>query len=286
MTRTDIDPSESVTTGTGEDPMELARRRRSRSTGRLLWLLAAAFLVFCALQLDIVPERLLDATDRARFVIDVMLPPAMGDPATLWGAALESIQIAVVGTAFGILLSLLCGILAAKNVSPIGPLSWAIKGLAGLVRSVPALVWALLFIVAVGLGPTAGILAIAVKSVGMLAKVYAETIEEIPMGPIEALRASGASRLQVALQGVLPSVAGVFIAWSVFRFDINVRYASVLGVVGAGGIGWELVRVSQQGRYDMAIGVTVVIFAMVMASELISEWLQRRSDNAALKATS
>lgn len=286
MTRVENGRPSAAPAATSEDPLEVARRRRSRLTGRALWLLAAAFFVFCALQLDIVPERLLDATDRARFVFDVMLPPAVDDPANLWVAALESIQIAVVGTVFGIVLSLLFGVLAAKNVSPLGPLSWAIKAFAGLVRSVPALVWALLFIVAVGLGPTAGILAIAVKSVGMLAKVYAETIEEIPMGPIEALRSSGASKLQVAFQGVLPSVVGVFIAWSVFRFDINVRYASVLGVVGAGGIGWELVRVAQQGRYDMAIGVTVVIFAMVMASELMSEWLQRRSDNAALKATS
>jgi phosphonate transport system permease protein len=146
-------------------------------------------------------------------------------------------------------------------------------------------VWALLFIIAVGLGPTPGILALAVNSAGMLVKVYAETIEEIPMGPIEALRASGATRLQIAFQGILPSIIKVFIAWSVFRFDINIRYASILGIVGAGGIGWELVRATQVGRYDVAMGVTLVIFAMVMAAELFSEWLQRRADAASLKAT-
>lgn len=105
------------------------------------------------------------------------------------------------------------------------------------------------------------------------------------MGPIEALRASGASPLQVAFQGILPSVVGVFIAWSVFRFDINVRYASVLGVVGAGGIGWELVRAAQVGRYDIAMGVTLVIFGLVMVTELLSDRLQRHADRATFKAT-
>lgn len=258
--------------------------RRSRGTGFLLWMLAAAFLVFSALQLEIVPERMLQAASRAEFVLGLIFPPVVDDPLQLARAAIESVQIAIVGSVFGILLSLLLALLAARNISPLGPLSWTIKGLAALERAIPTLVWALLFIIAVGLGPTPGILALAIGSTGMLVKVYAETIEEIPMGPIEALRASGASHTQVVFQGVLPSVTGIFIAWSVFRFDINVRYSAILGVVGAGGIGWELVRAAQVGRYDIAMGVTLFIFAMVMATELLSERLRRRAENEALKA--
>jgi phosphonate transport system permease protein len=269
-----------------DDAFDSARAFRSRLTRRILWLLAAAFLVFCLLQVGLVPQRVLDAFDRVEFILGVMLPPDFDDPWRLTEAAIESVQVAVVGTVFGIILSLILAVFAARNVSPLGPFSWLIKGFAGFVRAVPSLVWALLFVVAVGLGPTPGILALAVNSTGMLIKVYAETIEEMPMGPIEALRASGASPLQIAIQGVLPSVARVFIAWSVFRFDINIRYASILGVVGAGGIGWELVRATQVGRYDIAVGVTLVIFAMVMLAELFSEWLQRRADNAALAAAS
>jgi phosphonate transport system permease protein len=250
-----------------------------------LWLLAAAFFVFSAFQLNVLPARLLKSVDQASFILDRTLPPKIEEPIQLGRAAVESIQIAIVGTVFGILLSLVFGILAARNVSPLGPLAWVVKALIGFMRAVPALVWALLFIVAVGLGPRAGILAIAVKSVGMLGKMYAATIEEIPMGPIEALRASGASKLQLAIQGILPAVMGVFIAWSVFRLDINIRYASVLGVVGAGGIGWELVRAAHRGRYDIAMGVTVVIFVVVIATELLSEWLQWRADQATIKAT-
>lgn len=265
--------------GVGQPP------RRRRGVAIVLWTLTLAFVVFSALQLEIVPERLLDAFSRAGFVLGMIFPPVVDDPINLAAAAVESVQIAIVGTVFGIILSLLLAVLAARNISPLGPASWIIKGIVALERAVPALVWALLFIIAVGLGPTPGILALAVNSTGMLVKVYAETIEEIPMGPIEALRASGASHTQVVFQGILPSVTGVFIAWSVFRFDINVRYSAILGVVGAGGIGWELVRAAQVGRYDVAMGVTLVIFVMVMATELLSERLRRRAESESLIAT-
>lgn len=266
------------------EPLATAVRRRDVATRATLWGLAGLFLIFACLQLNMVPSRLLDAADRAGFLLGVIFPPVADDPVNLAKAALESVQIAIVGTVFGIGLSLALAVLAARNISPLGPLAWLIKSIAALERAIPALIWAILFIVAVGLGPTPGILALAVGCVGMLVKVYSEAIEEIPMGPIEALRASGASYIQVFFQGILPSVMGVFIAWSVFRFDINVRYSSVLGMVGAGGIGWELVRAAQVGEYDVAMGVTLVIFVMVMGTELLSERLRRHAENEAVMA--
>ena len=278
--------SGALTSGPGTDPEDLtelteAHRTRERLTKGIFWACMAAIFVFSALQLGIVPERLLSAAPRVGFIMNIMLPPVIDGPMGVAQAAVESLQIAILGTVFGIILSLVLGFFAARNVTPIGPLSWGIKAFAGFVRAVPALVWALLFIIAVGFGPIPGILALAVNSIGMLAKVYAEAIEEIPAGPIEALRSCGASRTQIAIQGVLPSVVRTFIAWSVFRFDINIRYSAILGVVGAGGIGWELVRASQMGAYDRALGVTLVIFVMVMAAEFWSQWMRGRVDHAA-----
>ncbi|WP_129665970.1 phosphonate ABC transporter, permease protein PhnE [Phytoactinopolyspora endophytica] len=252
---------------------------RRRVTHRILWGLAAAFVVLSVFQLGITPQRFTDALPRASFVWDRMWPPAIDDGGALSTAVVESLQIAIVGTAFGILLSIPLALIAARNVTPFAPLSLAMKGFAAFVRAVPALIWAFLFIMAVGLGPTAGILALAVNSTGMLVKVYAEALEEIPMGPIEALQASGASRSHIAFQGILPSVVRLFIAWSVFRLDINVRYSTILGVVGAGGIGWELTRAASLSRYDVALGITVVIFILVMATEAVSQWLRRRVDD-------
>jgi len=201
---------------TAQDAREITgtdNHRLSRASRITLWALAAAFLVFACLELEIVPARLLDAADRAGFLLDAIFPPALEDPINVGRAAIESVQVAIAGTVFGIVLSLILAILAARNISP--------------------------------------------------------------------LRASGASHVQVFFQGVLPSVMGVFIAWSVFRFDINVRYSSVLGMVGAGGIGWELVRAAQVGEYDVAMGVTLVIFVMVLSTELLSDRLRQRAENEA-----
>jgi phosphonate transport system permease protein len=264
--------------GHPEDPERHdARTMRERLTRRVLWFAAMAFLLFSAIQVDLLPDRVVERIARAQYILGQMLPPRFEEPRSLASAAIESLQVAIVGTVFGILISLTLAILAARNVSPLGPLSIAVKLFAGFVRAIPALLWALLFVIAIGFGPAAGILALAINSTGMLVKIYSETIEEIPSGPIEALRATGAGRVQIALQGVLPHVVGVFIAWSVFRFDINVRYSAVLGLVGAGGIGWEVMRAVNLLRYDAAMGVTFVIFVMVVAMEMLSRWLQRRS---------
>lgn len=234
------------------------------------------FFVLSVTQLDIDGKRLMQSFDRASYILADMFPPVFNEPKSLLEAALESVQIAILGTVFGVILSIVLCMFAARNVSPHPSIVYAVKGFAGFVRAVPALIWALLFIIAVGLGPTAGMLAIAVNSIGMLVKVYAESIEEVDQGMIEALKATGATRFQIVTQGILPAVANMFISWSLFRFDINIRYASILGVVGAGGIGWELVRASRLLNYDEALGVMLVIFLIIILSEACTRYLKRK----------
>lgn len=166
-------------------------------------------------------------------------------------------------------------LLAAKNLAPHYVISVVLKASFGMVRAVPALIWALLFIVAVGLGPLPGILALAVNSIGMLGKVFAEAFEEVDKGIIEAIRATGGNWLQVVTHGIIPETVPTLVSWSIFRLDINVRYSSILGIVGAGGIGWELARASRMGDYASAMTVTLVIFAMVFTIELITDRLRK-----------
>jgi len=254
-------------------------RRRMHAYSRLV--LAAVILalitLFVAHRMGFTLTVLREAGGRLMHLLPSMFPPVVESPPDVFNAALESIQVAVLGTLIGIAIAIGLGVLAAENVTPHLLVSRAIKLFAAFVRSVPALVWALLFVTAVGLGPTPGILALAVNSLGMLVKAFSESIEEIDMGPIEAVRATGAGRLHVFTQGVLPAVNSAFIAWSVFRFDIHVRYASVLGIVGAGGIGWELMRAMRMSRFDMAMGITLVIFALVGITEFLSSSLKRYS---------
>jgi phosphonate transport system permease protein len=127
-------------------------------------------------------------------------------------------------------------------------------------------------------------LALAVNSIGMLVKVYAESIEEIDQRVIDAIKATGGSPFQVVMQGVLPTISSIFISWSVFRFDINLRYATVLGVVGAGGIGWELIRASRMIAYNEMLGITIVMFLMVLGAEYVTRFLKQWADRAAIRA--
>lgn len=264
--------------------MKQYHQQKKRINLLLIIGLGVFFFIFSIIQLGIGPQRLLESTSRLQRVTNGMFPPEIYDSIRIGSAALESLQIAVLGTFWGIIFSLVLSIFAAKNLSPHWTISYAVKGFAALVRSIPALIWALLFIVAVGLGPTPGILALAVNSIGMLVKVYAETIEEVEKGTIEAIKATGGGKFQVIMQGVFPSISSIFITWSVFRFDINIRYAAVLGIVGAGGIGWELVRASQIMAYNEMLGITIVIFLIVLGSEMFTRVLKNWSEMGTAKA--
>ncbi|WP_100372072.1 phosphonate ABC transporter, permease protein PhnE [Bacillus sp. FJAT-45037] len=264
--------------------MNTYQKKRDQFTKRVVGVAAVILFIYSVIQLQILPERIINSWDRSQHLILGMFPPSLDAPIDIFGAALESLHVAVMGTVIGIVFSAILACLAARNLSPHISVSYAVKGFAAFVRAVPALIWAILFIIAVGLGPTPGILALAVNSIGMLVKVYAEAIEEMDVSIIEALKATGATQFQVIMQGVLPTMMSAFISWSVFRFDVNIRYAAVLGVVGAGGIGWELIRASRIMAYDQVLGVTLVIFGMIIGMEFLTRYLKKRTDLVSAKA--
>ena len=260
-----------------------AERQKKRVTG-IIFALGLIFLFFLSLsQLGIMPQQVLESGERFQSVLTSMFPPDVYDSVGVASAAVESLQIAVMGTFWGILFSLILAMFAAKNLTPHRFVSYAVKAFAVMVRAVPALIWALLFIVAVGLGPVPGILALAVNSTGMLIKVYAEAIEEVDKGIIDAMISTGATKFQLVAQGILPVVSRMLVTWSVFRFDINIRYAAVLGVVGAGGIGWELVRASQTMAYNEMLGITLVIFSIVLFAEFTTRFLQAWTERSNIR---
>lgn len=205
-----------------------------------------------------------------------LFPPSFADWRFVLGAAPESLQVAIVGTVLAVIASLLLAFLAASTLGAGRMVQWLVRGFASLMRAIPVLVWALVFIVSIGMGPVAGIMALAIHSMGMLIKVYAESIEEVDRGKIEALRAVGASWPAVITQAVLPSAAGAIVSWSLLRLEIDIRYSAVPGIVGAGGIGYELTRAMKMYRLDKAMFILLVIFVMVYAVEWLGRYLKRR----------
>lgn len=251
-----------------------------RSPSRVLpWLGLAAFLLLLAQATVVVKARPQDLVTGARGIADILSrswPPAVAKlPDAAW-PALETVDIALFGTTVAVLLALPLAILAARNTSPARPLYALSRGAIALCRVVPDLVWALIFVTAVGLGPFPGALAISVHSVGMLGRLFAETIEDMDMGPVEALTMTGAGRLAVFSHAVVPSVLPSLLGIALYRLDENIRSSLVLGFVGAGGIGFELLTAMNLFQYRVVAMLLVVTFVIVVAAERISAALRRR----------
>jgi phosphonate transport system permease protein len=193
----------------------------------------------------------------------------------LW-SLLETLSMAFVGTFLGVVFSFPLGLSAASNLAPSKVIREVSKGIIAAERAVPDLVLSLIFVMMVGFGPFAGMLAIAIGSVGMLGKLFADAIEEIDPKPLESVAAVGATKLHIIRYAVLPQVLPSFIANSLFRFDINIRVALLLGAVGGGGIGHELHVAMSLFRYPDVLTITVLILALILSAEKVSDYLRKR----------
>ena len=236
-----------------------------------LVLLAQAALVVHARPQDLVTG----AAGMADFLTRAMPPDFTKLREAAW-PALETVDIALFGTTAGVLLALPLAVLAARNTTPARPLYGIARALIALCRAVPDLVWALLFVTAVGLGPFPGALAISVHSVGMLGRLFAEVIEDMDMGPVEAVTMSGASRTAVFSHVVVPSVAPSLLGIALYRLDENIRSSLVLGFVGAGGIGFQLLTAMNLFQYRTVSLLLLITFLIVITAERFSAWLRRR----------
>lgn len=193
----------------------------------------------------------------------------------LW-PALESIDIAIFGTFFAAIFALPMAILAARNTTPAKPVYFIIRSLIAIFRSVPDLVWALLFVTAVGLGPFAGALALTINSMGMLGRLLAEVVEDMDMGPMEALASTGAGRLAVFSHAVVPSVLPSLMGITLYQLDANIRASVVLGFVGAGGIGFQLLTAMSLFDYPTVSLLIIITFVIVVVVERLSAALRKR----------
>ncbi len=204
-----------------------------------------------------------------------MMPPDVTIAHTVFVATVETFQIALLGTALGAVASLGLGLAAASNLTP----PWVhrpVKAVLGIVRGVPVILLALLFVSSVGLGPFPGVLAVAVHSTGMLGKFYSEAFENARAGPIEALRTTGADWWQIVRHGVLPQIAPDLARDTLFRFEMNLRESLVLGLVGAGGIGFYIHMYTRSFHYEKVATLTLVVLVMVVVIEQFSVFLRGR----------
>ena len=243
--------------------------------GQATVLAAAAGLAWLVWDTGADPVLLLRGVPRMADFVRRMVPPDLDVLPEALRGALKTAEIALLGTAVSAALAVPLGFLSARNVAP-PAVFYPARAVLNLLRSIDTLVYALLFVVAVGLGPFPGVLAVVAYTTTSLAKLYSETIEGIDPGPVDAITATGAMRLQVLRFGVLPQVLPLFLSYILYRLESNIRAATVLGFVGAGGIGFYLQTYLRMIDYPAASTVLAVTVAMVMVVDFASSRLRAR----------
>lgn len=205
-----------------------------------------------------------------------MLPPNVAYISdNLLQPALQTVQIALLGTFFAVVLAVPVSFLAARNLSGNAAIYHLSRQALNVARGVNEIILALIFVAAVGLGPFAGVLALAVHGAGMLGKFFAEAIEEVDRGPLEAMEAAGCGRAQIIRFAILPQVLPVWLGVILYRLESNIRVSTILGMVGAGGIGFELMTTMKLFEYENTAACVVVILTLVFVADQVSARLRK-----------
>ena len=254
----------------------LAARKRWRLHQIAFAAAVVAFLAWCADGVGLRPREVAGALPAIGEYFYRMAPPKWEFAEVLWKPAVETLYIALWGNVIALAIGLPLGVLAASNVTRSALLRNAAKAVLNLQRSVSELIWAVFFVAAVGLGPFPGALALGVNFGGILGRLYAEALENIDNGPVEALAATGAGRLQIIVFAMLPQALPQFVTYNLYWFEVGVRSATVLGMVGAGGIGFELVTTIRLFEWRETGVVLLLILAMVTVIDLASTWIRAR----------
>ena len=235
----------------------------------------AAYLVYATAAVDINPQRFVRGMPRAWDFLRLMFPPDFSRGELLTTGVLESLQMAVFSTAIGSVLSIPIAIGGAINVAP-RYIYIVCRGWISLSRTFPEVIIAIFFVKAFGFGPFAGMLTLVVASTGFVGKMLAEDIEDIDRGQVEAIQATGASWSKTILYAVFPQVMPRLVGLVIYRLDINLRESTIIGIVGAGGIGGALFNSFLRYEYDFSLAILLVIILLVLIAEYASGEIRNR----------
>ena len=234
-----------------------------------------AYLIWAVTSIPFDLQRIIDGVPRAVQIFSGSVPPDFSRWSLLYSGTLESIQIAIVATAVGVVLSIPAAIMSAKNVAP-WPVVLLGRAIVITARSFHPVIVAIIFVKAVGFGAFAGMLTLIVYTVGFVGKLLAEAIEEIDWGQVEAMRATGAGYFKTLAYAVMPQILPRQVGLTLYQLDINLRASTIVGIVGAGGIGSTLMNAFGRYDYAFALAILLVIIAIVFVTEVVSGRIRER----------
>ena len=247
------------------------------------WKTLISIILFCSILIFVVNDLEIDfvklITDSSKYFGDIlsrMLPPDFSNLNELIYAMFETIEIAFLGTFIAIVLSIPLGLFSAKNLAPNYLIYIVCKTIVIFFRAIPEFIIAMILVIAIGFGAMPGVLALGLHTMGFLSKFYAEDIEHINKGPIDALKSSGATKGQIISFGVIPQILPDFVANNLYILDRNVRMATMLGIVGAGGIGYELQSSFRMFEYERVSAIIILIFITIFAIDYLSSLIRSK----------
>lgn len=271
--RTDGGTERRTTPRTWEPPTAFGSRTRTW----LVYGIVALFLLWSLWEIRFSPARMLAGLENTVNLVSSMYPPDFGPDKReiIVTDTIETLAMAVVATAVGVLISIPIALMAAENLAP-RPVYYVGRAIVSVSRAFHSLIVAIVVVKAVGFGPLAGVITLSFATVGFYAKLLAEDLEDIDHTQVQAVQATGASKPLVLLYGVLPQVIPRMIALTIYRWDVNLRSSTIVGIVGAGGIGLTLLNSFQRYDYDFSLAIILVIVALVLLGELVSAVVRKR----------
>ena len=238
-------------------------------------ILVIAYLIWSVGSLDIDWTRASHGLPRAADMFARMVPPDFGRWQLLVKGMIESVQMALAASLFGMMLAIPLGLCAARNLAPL-PVYLVGRALLAITRTFHEVIIAIFFVKIFGFGPLAGMLTLVVASMSFIGKMLAEDIENLPPGQMEAVRATGASFPKMLLYAIQPQILPRYLGVSIYRLDANIRHSTVVGIVGAGGIGQVLAASFSRYDYDFSLAILITIVALVFLGEFFSHWVRAR----------
>ena len=258
---------------------ELKRHLRPQWGLRTVFTISSLIALYTAIYIDLEIDLKNILSNSSKYILDIigrMLPPDFSNFPELALSMLETVEIAMLGTLLAISLSIPMALLSAKNITPNYPIYLISKMVTVFFRALPEFIVAMILVIAIGFGAIPGVLALGFHTMGFLAKFYAESIEHIDENPLEALKVMGASKWQVFAFGVVPQIMPSFMGNNFYILDRNIRMATLLGIVGAGGIGYELQSSFRMFEYQRVSAIIIIIFMTIFVIDKLSSYIRMK----------
>lgn len=273
------DNSKIVDSTLAKSKTDLEKNLRPQWTWKTFIFIFSTIILLTTVSIDLEVNFISLFSNSLTFFVDIfsrMLPPDFSNFNSLFFSMIETIEIAILGTFIAITLSIPLALFSAKNIAPNIFIFFIARTITVFFRAIPEFIIAMILVIAIGFGAMPGVLALGIHTMGFLAKFYAEDIEHINKGPIEALESSGASKLQIISFAIIPQIIPSFVANNLYILDRNIRMATMLGIVGAGGIGYELQSSFRMFEYQKVSAIIIIIFVTIFLIDNISSIIRSK----------